>query len=126
MSQDKNTIKAFTDLIAWQKAHSLAVSIYKATGPFPASEQFGLTNQIRRAAYSVTSNLAEGFGRRTTPDRVHFYDMARASLAEAQSQLLLARDIGYLGKDRFNELFAKSIEAHKLTTGLINATRKTS
>lgn len=123
MSQERKTIKAFTDLVAWQKAHLLAVRIYGETKNFPASEQFGLTNQIRRSAYSVTSNLAEGFGRRTVADRTHFYDMARASLAELQSQLLLARDIDYLPGEAFSQLYDLSIECHKLLTGLINSTR---
>jgi four helix bundle protein len=123
-SQDKKTIKSFTDLIAWQKAHALAVAIYRNTVVFPASEQFGLTNQIRRAAGSVTSNITEGFGRRTKADRTHFYDVARASLAEVQNQLLLARDVGYLPTDAFGPLAGQSIEAHKLLTGLINATKE--
>lgn len=126
MSQEKKTIKSFTDLTSWQKAHALAVAIYKETAYFPASEQFGLTNQLRRASYSVTSNIAEGFGRRTVADRTHFYDMARASVAEIQSQLLLARDVGYLPRIKFDKLAPKSVEAHKVITGLINATRKNS
>jgi four helix bundle protein len=124
MSQEKKTIKSFTDLTAWQKAHALAVAIYKATIEFPTNEQFGLTNQIRRAAVSVTSNIAEGFGRRSKADRTHFYDMARASLAETQSQLLLARDVGYLAAPVFTVLATQSVEVHKIMTGLINATRE--
>ena len=113
MSQEKNTIKSFTDLVAWQKSHVFAVAVYKNTVDFPSSEQFGLTNQLRRSAYSVTSNIAEGFGRRTVPDRLHFYDMARASLAEAQSQLLLARDIGFLKNESFDTLAEKSITSSR-------------
>ncbi|HSW37087.1 MAG TPA: four helix bundle protein [Candidatus Saccharimonadales bacterium] len=125
-SQEKKTIKSFTDLIAWQKAHAFAVAVYKNTVNFPPGEQFGLTNQIRRASVSVPSNIAEGFGRRTVPDRTHFYDMARASLAEVQSQLLLSRDVGYLLKQVFEVLAEQSVDVHKLLTGLINATRKRS
>lgn len=121
-SQDK-TIKSFTDLFAWQEAHKLAVAIYESTKSFPKTEDFGLTNQIRRSAVSVTSNIAEGFGRRTAADRIHFYDMSRASLAELQSQLLIARDVLYLADDNFKELANASVTVHKILTGLINSTR---
>lgn len=117
------TIKSFTDLNAWREAHVLAVSIYTVTKNFPSEEQFGLTNQIRRAAVSITSNIAEGFGRRSVKDRTYFYDMARASLAEVQSQLMIARDVGYIVREKFNELADQSVECHKVLTGLINATK---
>ena len=64
-------INTFHDLIAWQKSHTFVVSVYEATRTFPREEQFGLTNQLRRAAVSVVSNIAEGFGRRTAADRLH-------------------------------------------------------
>lgn len=117
------TIKSFTDLVAWQKSHTLAVEIYRHTREFPKEEVFALTSQLRRAAVSITSNIAEGFGRRTKADRTHFYDMARASLAEVQSQLLIARDVDYLEQSKFNSLAEKSVECHKIITGLINATK---
>lgn len=124
MSQDipKPKITDFKDLVAWQKSHRLAVDIYKSTESFPKSEQFGLTNQIRRAIVSVASNVAEGFGRRTKADRVHFYDMARASLHEVQAQLLIARDVQYFDTGIYSELEEKTIECHKILTGLINKT----
>ncbi len=121
--ESRVTIKSFTDLNAWREAHSLAVSIYKVTRKFPVEEQFGLTSQIRRATVSVTSNIAEGFGRRTSKDRLHFYDMARGSLAELQSQLMISRDVGYIAESEFKPLADKSIECHKVLTGLINATK---
>jgi four helix bundle protein len=117
------TIRSFTDLNAWRESHALVVSLYQVTKAFPKEEQFGLTNQMRRAAVSITSNIAEGFGRRTQNDRVHFYDMARASLAELQSQLLVARDVDYLPVDSFQKLAIQAVECHKVLTGLINATR---
>ena len=117
------TIKSFTDLVAWQKAHALVVDIYTSTRGFPKEEVFALTSQLRRAAVSITSNIAEGFGRRTKADRAHFYDTARASLAEVQSQLLVARDVNYMSRAEFAILAEKSIECHKLLTGLINSTK---
>ncbi len=122
MRHENPKITDFKDLVAWQKAHRLAVDIYKSTESFPKSEQFGLTNQIRRAIVSVGSNVAEGFGRRTKADRVHFYDVARASLHEVQAQLLIARDVGYLGADAYANIEEKTVECHKILTGLINKT----
>ena len=124
MSQDESQdkIRDFKDLIAWQKAHLLAIDIYKATESFPKSEQFGLTNQVRRASVSVVSNIAEGFGRRTKADRVHFYDMARASLHEVQAQILIAKDVRYLSPDVYEAIESKAVENHKILTGLINKT----
>lgn len=122
MSQEK-TIRDFKDIIAWQRAHKLAVAIYKVTVSFPKTEQFGLTNQVRRASVSVVSNLAEGFGRRTSADRVHFYDMARGSLHETQAQLLIAKDVGFLSEDLYVRLEEMSTETHKVLTGLINKTK---
>ena len=110
-------------MIAWQKAHLVAVEIYKITQSFPKEELFALTSQIRRAAVSASSNIAEGFGRRTKNDRLHFYDMSRASLAELQSQLLIARDIGYLEGKVFDKTAHNTVECHKVITGLINATK---
>lgn len=117
------SIKSFTDLRDWREAHVLAVNIYKVTQNFPKNEVFGLTTQIRRASVSVTSNIAEGFGRRSQADRLRFYDMARASLAEVQSQLLIARDVDYMDKTIFNQLAIMAVDAHKILTGLINATK---
>lgn len=121
--ESRATIKSFTDLNAWKESHTLVVSIYEMTRDFPKAEQFGLTNQIRRAAVSITSNIAEGFGRRSSKERAHFYDMSRASLSEVQSQLLIAKDVGYLNKSIFNGLADQSVECHKVLTGLINATK---
>ena len=71
----------------------------------------------------MASNIAEGFGRRTVADRVHFYDMARGSLHETQAQLLIAKDVGFLSEDLYTKLEEMSTERHKLLTGLINKTR---
>ena len=117
------SIHTFKDLVAWQKSHLLVLEIYRVTKDFPAHEQFGLTNQIRRAAVSVVSNIAEGFGRRTVADRVYFYDMARASLHEVQAQLTVAKDIQYLSAHDYPILEEASVECHKLLTGLINKTK---
>lgn len=115
---EKKKIHAFTDLIAWRKAHSLVLMIYKATDEFPKSEIFGLTNQVRRAAVSITSNIAEGFSRATNRDKSQFYAMALGSLTELQSQLLIAKDVGYLSEEDFVNVSELSIEVSKLLNGL--------
>lgn len=121
----KHKIKSFTDLDAWRAAHELYVMIYKITKFFPREEQFGITDQIRRAALSVSSNIAEGFGRSPrSADRIHFYTIGRGSLTEVQNQLLAARDVGLLKVDSFSMLSNQSIKAHKLLVGLIKATMR--
>lgn len=87
---------SFRDLEVWQQAHGLALAIYEATRRFPDDERFGLTSQIRRAAVSVPANIAEGFRKRGTQDKIRFYNIAEGSLAEVQYYLILAYDLGYL------------------------------
>jgi four helix bundle protein len=123
MSYEKATIRKFTDIRAWQYAHKLSIAIYSTTKIFPKEEIFGITRQLRRASVSVESNIAEGFGRRTKNDRLHFYDMARGSLNELETQLLLARDIEYLSSERFGSLAIQAEDCHKLLSGLIKATK---
>ncbi len=116
-------IKTFTDLNAWKKAHKLVLTIYKITKDFPKEEIFGLINQMRRAAVSITSNIAEGFSRQSYSEKVQFYSIAQGSNTELQNQLLVAKDIGYLNTRDFNEVVRQSIEAHKLLNGLIKKSK---
>ncbi len=90
-----NKIQTYEDLIAWQKAHQFALSTYITTKAFPKEELFGLTSQLRRAAVSVSSNIVEGFNRKSNKEKLRFYDIAEASCEEAHYQLLLAQDLGY-------------------------------
>lgn len=89
-------VKRFEDLVAWQRSRSLCVEIYRVTGSFPSDERFGLVSQMRRACVSIPSNIAEGFGRQTTPDFVRYLRMARGSLFEVQTQALIAVDLGFM------------------------------
>jgi len=116
-------IKDFRDLIAWQKANDLVIGIYKNTENFPKSELFGLTSQIRRASVSITSNIAEGFGRRTAKDRLHFYDISRSSIVEVQSQLIIAEKLEFIKKQEFDKLWDKTVECNKIFSGLMNTTK---
>ena len=111
-------INSFTDLEAWQKAHLFAVNIYKITQKFPSSEQFGLTSQLRRASVSIGSNIAEGFTRQSVKEKLQFYSVARGSVVESQSQLFLARDVGYLTSADFDNIMNQAIRLHKLINGL--------
>lgn len=119
----REEVKSFTDLITWKKAHKFVLSVYKITKDFPKNETYGLTNQLRRAAVSITSNLAEGFNRSTKAGKINFYYMSLASVAEVQSQLLIAKDLNYILKTAFAELAHDSVEVHKLINGLIKSTK---
>jgi len=113
-----NKIKSFTDLNAHKEAHKLVLLIYKITKEFPKEERFCLIDQIRRAAVSIVSNIAEGFSRNTVKDKCQFYSLALGSLSELQSQLLIARDLKYLTNQIFNQIAQQSIIVRKLISGL--------
>lgn len=98
--------------------------VYKITRNFPKDEQFGLTIQIRRAAVSITSNLAEGFSRGTYKDKLQFYCISLGSLTELQNQLLIAKDIEYLNGKDFKIMANQSVLISKLCNGLIKKTRE--
>lgn len=117
-------IKDFTDLIAWQKSHELVVLIYKTTKKFPEKEKFGLISQLERAAVSVTSNIAEGFGRSSNKEKDQFLSFASGSLSEVENQLMIARDVGYITTDTFDALHRQAVESHKALNGLRKANRK--
>jgi four helix bundle protein len=119
-----NKIKKFTDLRVWIKAHKLALSIYKTTKKFPKEEIFGLISQMRRCSISITSNIAEGFSRQSYKEKTYFYSISLGSVTELQSQLIISRDVDYLNKEKFNELFEDSINTHKMLNGLIKNSKK--
>jgi four helix bundle protein len=114
-------ISSYRDLIAWQKAMDLVVTVYQATEPYPNREMFGLTNQSRRAAVSVPSNIAEGQGRGSTKDYVHFLRIARGSLQELETQLILAQRLGFLPDSHLESLLAQSDEVSRIISGLIRS-----
>lgn len=116
-------IRSFTDLDAWKEGHALVVSIYQTTKAFPKEEMFGIVNQMRRCAVSITSNIAEGFSRQSYREKVQFYSMALGSLTELQSQLLVAKDVGYLEKETFDAIAAQAVKAHKIISGLIKSSK---
>jgi four helix bundle protein len=115
------TIGSFKDLKVWQKAYKLALDLYKWTGNFPEVERFGLTGQIRRAAVSVPSNIAEGYARAQTGDYLRFLYIVYGSLAELETQLMLAQDLGYGDISACNRLMANCKEVERMLSKLMKA-----
>ncbi|HBR16189.1 MAG: hypothetical protein A3G39_09760 [Deltaproteobacteria bacterium RIFCSPLOWO2_12_FULL_43_16] len=115
--------KGFKDLIVWQKAKDLAVAIYKLSGGGDLGRDFGLRDQIRRSAVSIAGNLAEGDERDTDKEAVHSFYIAKGSLAELQSQILIAYEIGYLKKEVYENISADYSELGKVIGKLIKYRR---
>jgi len=120
-------VKDYRELIVWQKAVDLVETVYRASASFPKEEVYGLTSQIRRAAVSVPSNIAEGQARNTTADFLHFLSIARGSLKEVGTQVIIARRLGYIDAQKESELTNLTEEVSRLISGLTNSlkTRKT-
>jgi four helix bundle protein len=116
---EKGKVKTFFDLIAWQVGHEVVLEIYKLTKQFPQEENFALTSQMRRAAVSITSNIAEGFSRKTRDNKNQFYYMSLGSLTELQNQLKISLDIKYITQQDFDEISPKMLRAQRLINGLI-------
>ena len=102
----------FRKLAVWQKAHELVLAVYRSTATFPRDELYGLTSQLRRAAVSVPTNLAEGRCRRSERDFRRFVGIAMGSASEVEYHLLLSHDLGYIDKARYQE-FARQVEEIK-------------
>lgn len=117
-------IKNFYDLETWKVSHELVLEIYKITKNFPKDELFGITSQIRRAAASITANIAEGFARFHFKDKIRFYYQSRASIAEVQNFLLLAKDLTYINFETCKIIGEKTNRSAQLTNGLIRSTEK--
>jgi four helix bundle protein len=97
-------VENFRELRAWEKAHELTLSVYKATAKFPKEEFHGLTSQIRRASAAIASNIAEGCGRGSDADFAYFLQIAMGSVSETEYQLLLSRDLGFMVEDEYSTL----------------------
>jgi four helix bundle protein len=108
------SITSFEDLIVWQESQLFAVEVYKITKEFPKDEIFAMTSQLRRAASSISANIAEGFGRSTTNDKLHFYTMAYGSLLEVKNFLYLAERLDYIQKEPLDKLIAHGVSCQKL------------
>jgi four helix bundle protein len=113
--------RGYGELIAWQKAMELVETVYTLTRTFPDDERFGLTSQLRRAAVSVPSNIAEGHGRTSTNEYLHHLSIARGSLCEVETQLLIGERLGYLDRHQRETVLSLAGEIGRLIHGLIKA-----
>jgi len=111
----------YRQLIAWQKAVTMVTDTYRITREFPREEIYGLTSQIRRAAVSVPSNIAEGAGRRSTGEYVHFLGNSYGSLCELETQIIIAGNLGYLAADMSQKFLEQTAEVGRITNGLISS-----
>lgn len=110
-------VRSYRDLKVWQHSKALTLAIYQATQTFPSEERFGLTSQMRRCAVSIPSNIAEG-NARSTRDYLRFIDIAQGSLAELETQLEIAHDLGYLSKKPLTECLTRAGEIGRMLSGL--------
>lgn len=117
-------IQNFYDLDAWKESHELVLMIYQITKQFPDEERYGLVSQMRRCVVSITSNIAEGFGRASIKEKIRFYAIAQGSITELQNQIIISKDVKLIKEQTFKELFNKTITAHKITSGLIRSLKK--
>jgi len=113
-----SSVNDYSDLIAYQKAYDLVLRVYRLTGSFPKEEQYGLTSQIRRAAVSIPSNIAEGF-MRGSREYAHFLKIALGSAAELETQLSISKDLGYCGIDQFESIHSLTKEVLRLLTSYL-------
>ncbi len=115
------SLSSYRELIVWRKSIDLAVKIYRNTRSFPAEERYGITSQIRRAAFSVPANIAEGQARRTTGEFLQSLGIARGSLAELETFLILCKKLELLTADRSDILLSNCAEISRMLNGLIKS-----
>jgi four helix bundle protein len=118
------SLQHYRELIVWQKAMGLVEAVYRATSQFPHAEIYGLTSQVRRAAVSIPSNIAEGQGRASTRDFLHFLSVAQGSLMEVETQVSVAERLGYIEKQLETTLLDSAAEIGRLLNGLCNSLNK--
>jgi four helix bundle protein len=112
-------MKTYRDLQVWQKSMTLVAEIYKSSKRFPKDEVYGLTSQMRRSAISIPSNMAEGYGRNSTKEYIHFLRIATGSLYELQTQIEISMNLQYLDKGAFDKLYELSREIERMLSSLI-------
>ncbi|MFO8014014.1 MAG: four helix bundle protein [Phycisphaerae bacterium] len=122
--EKKNDIRTYRDLLVWQKAMDVAERVYQATGAFEDGERYGLVAQMRRAAVSVASNVAEGFGRGHRAEFRRYLEIARGSLFELQTQAELARRLGWLKGTVLTEMREGTQEVDRLRSGLMRSVKR--
>jgi four helix bundle protein len=123
---NNQVVQSFRDLLVWQRSIQLATSIYRLTGDFPREEIYGLTSQMRRAAVSIASNIAEGQGRLSAGEFKQFLGMARGSGFELQTQIEIARSLGMGTATSIDQAESLSLEVTKMINGLLKSFRQNS
>ncbi|MGB9198500.1 MAG: four helix bundle protein [Terriglobales bacterium] len=113
--------RSYKDLIAWQKSMDLVTAIYRDTANFPREEQFGLTSQLRRAAVSIPSNIAEGQGRLSEKEFRYFLGQSRGSLMEVETHLQIGQNLGYLDSEKTSALLKACAEIGRILNGLLTS-----
>ena len=114
-------LKNYKELRVWQKSYELCVKIYKITAKFPNEEKFGLTSQIKRSAVSIPSNIAEGYGRKTTADYIRMLYIAYGSVCELETQMLLAGDLGFVDMSETESTKSDISEIERMLKALIKS-----
>jgi four helix bundle protein len=114
MSSERSPARSFRDLVVWQKAHAFVLAVYRYTEGFPEREKYGLSHPLRHAAVSIPANIAEGFGKRSQPEKARFLNMAEGSVEECRYYLILSHDLGYGQND-------SPMNALEETSKLLNA-----
>lgn len=112
---------SFENLIVWQKAHKFVLLVYQSTRNFPPDEKFGLTSQFRRAASSITANIAEGYKKLSKPDKLRFFNIAQGSLEECRNYIILSHDLHYIDDTTTEEMRYSIEEASKLLNAYCNS-----
>jgi four helix bundle protein len=118
--------ESFRDLAVWQRAVAMSLEVYKLTSAFPDSERFGLTNQLRRAAVSVASNVAEGYGRSTKGEYIQFLGHARGSNSEIETQLVIAKALGFGSKQALQKAEESCNEVGRMLSAMMKSLRSKS
>ena len=122
MSEEKS-VESYHDLKVWQRGMKLVEQVYTLTEPFPASEKYELTSQLRRAAVSVPSDIAEGWGHSSQKQYIHFLELARSSLFEIETQIRIANRLGYVNADERDQLLSETDAQSKMLLSLMRSLR---
>lgn len=123
-SAPNRKVHDFTELRAWQASPQLRLDLYRLAGRFPEEEKSGLAAQMRRAAVSVTANIAEGYGRFSYQENIQFCRQSRASVYELRDHLTTALDAGYHSREKYRQLESRAMEVIRLVNGYIRSTKK--
>jgi four helix bundle protein len=118
------SLNSYTELDAWKKARTLVCTVYKLTAKFPKEEMYGLAAQMRRAAVSIPSNIAEGCGRQYQKETIQFQYVSRGSQYELETQMYLSYDLGFINENELNQTLEILVECRKLLSGFINYLNK--